>query len=117
MMERDLRALLSNNIRKYRGYRKLSQADFAEKINISIPFLSDIENGKKWVSPTTLVKMADALDIEAYELLKPETSIPDNIVNILEKYSSDIYQVFGESLSNIQKNYIQKINLRKETRN
>jgi len=115
MTEKDLRVLLSHNIRKYRGYRKLSQADFAEKINISIPFLSDIENGKKWVSPTTLVKMAHALDIEAYELLKPETSIPDNTVNILEKYTADIYHVFGESLNNIQKNYIQQINLKKET--
>jgi len=116
MTEKDLRVLLSQNIRKYRGYRKLSQADFAEKVDISIPFLSDIENGKKWVSPTTLIKIADALDIEAYELLKPETSIPDNTVNIIEKYTTDIYQVFGEALNNMQKNYIQKINSKKETR-
>jgi len=116
MTERDLRALLSYNIRKYRGYRNFSQTDFAEKIDISIPFLSDIENGKKWVSPTTLIKMADALNIEAYELLRPETSIPDNTVNILEKYTADIYQGFGEALNNIQKEYIQKINIKKETR-
>jgi hypothetical protein len=60
--------------------------------------------------------MADALDIEAYELLKPETTIPDNTVNILEKYTADIYQIFGEALNNIRKSYIQKINLEKETR-
>ena len=57
MTEQDLRVILSQNIKKIRGYHKLSQADFAEKIDISIPFLSDIENGKKWVSPTTLSKM------------------------------------------------------------
>jgi len=109
MTERDLRAVLSQNIRRFRSYRRLSQADFAEKIDISIPFLSDIENGKKWVSPATLVKMAEALNIEAYELIKPDTVIPDNVVNILEKYTADIYQLFGDTLSNIQHNYISQI--------
>ena len=109
MTEKDLRAILSQNIRKLRGYRNFSQADFAEKIDISIPFLSDIENGKKWVSPTTLIKMADAFNIEAYELLKPETIIPDNVVNILEKYTADIYKIFGDALNNIQHNYIKQI--------
>jgi len=109
MTEKDLRAVLSQNIRRFRSYRKLSQADFAEKIDISIPFLSDIENGKKWVSPATLVRMADALNIETYELLKPETVIPDNAVNILEKYTADIYQVFGDALNDIQRNYIKQI--------
>jgi len=109
MTENDLRAVLSQNIRRFRSYRRLSQADFAEKIDISIPFLSDIENGKKWVSPATLVKMAEALSIEAYELIKPDTVIPDNAVNILEKYTADIYQTFGDTLNSIQHNYISQI--------
>ena len=109
MTEKDLRAVLSQNIRRFRSYRKLSQADFAEKIDISIPFLSDIENGKKWLSPVTLIKMADALNIEAYELLKPETIIPDNAVIMLEKYTADIYSVFGNSLENILNNYLHQL--------
>ena len=109
MTERDLKTILSQNIKRFRGYRKLSQAEFAEKIDISIPFLSDIENGKKWVSPTTLAKIADALNIEVYELLKPEIIIPDNAVDILEKYTADIYQLFGDALTNIHKDYLKKI--------
>ena len=110
MTEFELKAILSHNIKRFRGYRRLSQADFAEKINISIPFLSDIENGKKWASPVTLVKIADALNIEVYELLKPESIIPDNATNIIEKYTSDIYQLFVETLNNTKKRYIQQIN-------
>jgi transcriptional regulator with XRE-family HTH domain len=109
MTEKDLRAILSQNIKRFRNFRKLSQADFAEKVDISIPFLSDIENGKKWVSPFTLVKIADALNVETYELLKPDTIIPDNAVNILEKYTADIYKIFGNNLNNIQHNYIKQI--------
>jgi transcriptional regulator with XRE-family HTH domain len=110
MTETDLKSILSQNIRRFRGYRKLSQADFAEKVDISVPFLSDIENGKKWVSPATLIKIAEALNIETYELLKPETIIPDNAVNIIEKYTADIYQIFGDTLNNIQQKYIKHMN-------
>lgn len=109
MTEKDLRTILSQNIKRFRTYRKLSQAEFAEKVDISIPFLSDIENGKKWVSPNTLVKMTEALNIETYELFKPEAIIPDNAVNIIEKYTADIYSIFGDLLNNIQVKYIKQI--------
>jgi transcriptional regulator with XRE-family HTH domain len=106
MDERDLRHILSKNIKRYRNFRSLSQAELAEKLDISIPFLSDIENGKKWVSPRTLAKMADAFCIEAYELLKPEKALPDNSVNIIEKYTADIYSALGQTLYNLRDDYI-----------
>jgi transcriptional regulator with XRE-family HTH domain len=109
MTERDLRAILSQNIKNFRHHRKLSQADFAEKIDISIPFLSDIENGKKWISPVTLAKMADALNIDAYELLKPDKIIPDNTDILLEKYTAEIYKAFGDTLGDIREKYIHQI--------
>jgi transcriptional regulator with XRE-family HTH domain len=106
MNEQNLREILSSNLRKYRNYCKLSQAELAEKLNISIPFLSDIENGKKWVSPRTLAKMADAFNIQAFELLRPENSIPDDSINIINKFTDDIYTSFGKSLNNLHDNYI-----------
>jgi len=109
MIEKNLKAILSQNIKKFRGYRKLSQAEFAEKIDISIPFLSDIENGKKWVSPTTLIKMADAFDIDAYELLKPDAVLPDDIKILLEKYTAEINVTFADSLNTVLKNYLLKL--------
>ena len=113
MTERDLRAILGQNIKRLRGYIKLSQADFAEKIDISIPFLSDIENGKKWVSPVTLIKISEALNIAVYELLKPETIVPDNAIKILEKYTDDVHQILGNALTNIQNDYIKQIKNKK----
>jgi transcriptional regulator with XRE-family HTH domain len=106
MDEQDLRAILSKNLRKYRNYRKFSQAELAEKLDISIPFLSDIENGKKWISPRTLAKMADTFSIEAFELLRPENSIPDDPINILNKFTDEIYTNFGKSLNKLHDNYI-----------
>ena len=105
MDERYLRYVLSMNLKKYRGYRKSSQAELAEKLDISIPFLSDIENGKKWVSPRTLAKIAEVFNIEAYELLRPEQTLPDNPVNILEQYTADVYAIFGQTLDDLYQRY------------
>ena len=109
MTEKELRTTLGANLKRYRNIHKITQMEFAEKVNISIPFLSDIENGKKWVSPKTLVKMADTLKIEAYELLKPERVLPDNAGNILESYTADIYSTFGKVLDNLRSDYMNNL--------
>jgi len=116
MTDRDVKALLGRNIKRIRLLRKLSQADFAEKMDISVPFLSDIENGKKWVSPATLAKIADAMNIQVYELLKPETALPDFDADILEKYTADIFGAIGETLDNIRDGYMRQLNDKTGTR-
>jgi len=79
MKEQDLRALLADNIKKFRAKRGWSQLKLSEKLDISTNFLSEIENGKGWVSPLTLVKLASALDVEVFELFKPDdTDTKDN---------------------------------------
>jgi len=109
MTEKELQTILSINIKRYRSFRKFTQAEFAEKVEISIPFLSDIENCKKWVSPKTLTKMAAILEIEVYELFKPEKILPDTAGNIIEQYSAEIYSVFGEALDNLRTDYINSL--------
>jgi transcriptional regulator with XRE-family HTH domain len=64
-------------------------------VNISINFLSDIETGKKWASPHTMVKLAEIFKIEVYELLKPLDLLPDDFNNAIEKYTEDIYQAIS----------------------
>ena len=106
MTEKELRAILSANIKRYRNCRKLSQAELAEKLNISIPFLSDVENGRKWVSPATLVKFADALGIEPHELFKPSEHLSPDMAFVLEKWSDEVVQAVTKSVKNIQDYYL-----------
>jgi len=107
MTERELLKILSANIKLYRGRYKWTQAELAEKANISINFLSDMETGKKWASPTTMVKLAAVFNIKAYELLIPPETIPDNINNFMEKYTEDIIYaveaVHNSYLTNLKK--------------
>ena len=46
MTETQLRTIVRTNIRRYRDYREWTQAELAERLDISVNFLSDIENGK-----------------------------------------------------------------------
>ncbi|GHV92916.1 hypothetical protein AGMMS50268_34190 [Spirochaetia bacterium] len=76
--ESECRELLSRNIKLYRSRLGFSQLDLALELDISTTFLSDIETGKKWVSPKTLALIAKVLKVDIYELFKPgeETTNP-----------------------------------------
>ena len=52
-------------IRAMREAQRLSREKLAEKANISVQFLSDIENGKKGMTVTTLKKICTALNLSA----------------------------------------------------
>jgi len=87
----DLRRILSKNLKILRSQRSLSQMELAEKANISIPFLSNIERSNKWPYPDTLVKLAKALDVDVHTLfmeIKPPK--PDCVQNILSQFKNDM---------------------------
>jgi Predicted transcription factor, homolog of eukaryotic MBF1 len=108
MDEQGLRQLLSANIKRFRSRRGWSQARLAEKLDISTNFLSDIETQKGWVSPLTLVKLAAALNIEVYELFKPENAISGNLRDVVNKLSHDLTIVITESVEYTRKQYTEE---------
>jgi len=101
MTENQLRTIVSTNIRRFRDYRKWTQAEFAEKLDISVNFLSDIENGKKWISPASMVKFASVLNIEPYELFKPADSPPPSISVLFAKYNDEVAKAVNTSLKQV----------------
>ena len=68
MTEADIRANLSRNIKMFRAVQQLSQAELAERADISIPFLSQIECGNKFPSPAILARLSDALAVQVSDL-------------------------------------------------
>jgi transcriptional regulator with XRE-family HTH domain len=105
MTEKELRAVVQTNIKRYRDYRQWTQAELAEKLDISINFLSDIENGKKWISPATMVKFAAVLNIEPYELFKPADAVPSTVSALFSKYNDEVVLAVSESLKTIYNYY------------
>jgi transcriptional regulator with XRE-family HTH domain len=101
MKEIEIRATLGKNIKKYRKQKQISQEKLAEVLDIATNFLSDVENGKKWVSPNTLSKITEALDVEVWQLFKTEQSLPPQISALLEQYTKDALAKVDKSLNNL----------------
>lgn len=60
---------IGQRIRQLRLVNDYTQAEFAEAIDISINFLSEIENGKKGLSQDTLAKICRQLNTSADYIL------------------------------------------------
>lgn len=56
------KAEIGQRIRQLRLLKDFTQAEFAESIDISVNFLSEIENGKKGLSAETLAKICQSLN-------------------------------------------------------
>ena len=75
MNEKELNEIYTKNIKKLREKNNITQSILAEKIGITDKYLSAIETGSKWGSFETLVSIANALQVEPYELLLPESKM------------------------------------------
>ena len=67
MTEMELRETLSRNIKKYRK-GKFTQEQLAAEIGVSAKNINDIEGKRRWPRESTLVKIADVLNIEVFQL-------------------------------------------------
>ena len=61
---------LRKNIRKYRKMLGFTQLQLSIKAEVSKDFMYDLEAGRRNPSLDVLCKLADALKVEPYELLK-----------------------------------------------
>lgn len=81
---------IGSRIREIRLQRCMSQAVLAEKANVHISHISDIENGKSTLLLPTFIRLTEALQISADVLLRPD--IPE--VNNL--YKSEFAEVLED---------------------
>jgi transcriptional regulator with XRE-family HTH domain len=108
-----VRFILAGNLKLYRGRRNWSQADLAEKSDLSVVYLSDIERGNKWPYLDTLVKLAEAFEMEVFELLKPQDALSADTASIVAKLSEETAAIIEKSLENTRKHTLQSLmNLR-----
>ena len=82
----EIKATLGKNIKLIRNQRQYSQEVLAEKADISITFLSNIERGLKFPKPAVLAQIAESLGVEVCELFK--TSSAPNIAPIVVRNDS-----------------------------
>ncbi|WP_417111517.1 helix-turn-helix domain-containing protein [Hominenteromicrobium sp.] len=81
---------IGKRIREFRVKKNMSQAALAEKANVSLSQISDIERGKTSMRLTTFIGIVEALQVSADVLLR--TDIPE--VNTL--YKSEFAEVLAD---------------------
>ena len=104
MKEEEIRKIFSKNLKYYRKRLGLSQLELATKIGIATNFLNDIENEKKWISPSTLAKICTALDIEPYKLFL-EIEFDSSSNKIINQFCSELSNDLNAVINKISEKY------------
>jgi transcriptional regulator with XRE-family HTH domain len=101
--EPDLRRILAANLKKHRNMLGLSQERLAEMADLSWQTVNSIECRRTWVSDKTLESLAEALKIDAFQLLLPITSLPAPALNPSEalRKINKVKRVFDDSFNEI----------------
>jgi transcriptional regulator with XRE-family HTH domain len=89
MDTQEIKDLFGKNVKYFRFQRQLSQAALAEKADISVTFLSNIERGKMFPKVETLSRLTESLEVEIFELFRVDPANKDNR-EIFNQFSDDI---------------------------
>ncbi|MGN0481162.1 MAG: helix-turn-helix domain-containing protein [Lachnospiraceae bacterium] len=91
MLSEDIRIAIGKRIRAFRVSHNYTQSEFSESIDISVNFLSEIENGKKGFSAETLYRLCRTYNVSAdYFLLNEINNCPaTSIIDIINSYSDE----------------------------
>ena len=104
MEEKTLKEILGEKVKYFRLRRQFSQANLAEKANISITFLSNIERGNNYPQAGTLCNIANALGIEVWELFKNDDTFNEQNA-IIDRISEDFTKHVTIALETVHKKY------------
>jgi len=112
---RDIKVTFGKNAKMFRERRGLSQSDMAERAQISISFLSNIERGLKFPQPDILAKLSTALGIGVHEFFL-ENSVTaegkvllgqsDSHEELLDLMYEDVMKDVGLAVADVFKRYL-----------
>ena len=87
--------LIGLRIAKIRKLNKLTQPEFAERIDLSTTEISNLERGKNSLSFTTLVNICNEFDVCPCQILfgAIKDSVDDNIIDLIRTLSKEEQQM------------------------
>lgn len=96
-------SILAANIKKKRSEMRLTQAQLAEKIGVSVRHLSDIERSDSFPSPSVIEALASAFEIPSYTLFLPDEEARKEILitsDMKEMLDDEIYKAIEKVIKN-----------------
>lgn len=96
--------IIGRRVKESRIQKHMSQADLAERIDMSVTYISHIETAKKQASLESLVRIANVLGVTVDNLLN------GNQANDLAEYKTELVQLL-EGCSSCEKRIVYEIAL------
>ena len=72
-----IREVLAHNLKRYRALRELSQEELAHRADIDRTYISSLERSQYAAGIDVLERLAVALDVAPFELLRPIGDLGD----------------------------------------
>jgi len=94
--EKHIHLLISGNIKRLRTLQKFSQLDLAASTGLTHNFINDIENCKKGISSRSLAKLANALNVEPYQLFLPDSLHNNDMMIYVKDFNDSLQKVVSD---------------------
>ena len=108
----EIKTTLGRNIKALRMRMRYSQAFLAERVDISIAYLSKIERGIKYPKQDILSQIAKGLNVEVYELFKTNSDHkpePIFISDDKKELLNHLSKVMKEKVNNAVNNTMERV--------
>ena len=105
MTSEELRMTVAENIKSYRKMNNLTQMALAEKADLSVGYLHDLEAGTKWGMPETIVKLATALNVQPFQFFMRDKERPNTLSSDLALLSIMLKQEIDARISDLLRKY------------
>jgi transcriptional regulator with XRE-family HTH domain len=105
METQEIKDILGRNIKYFRFHKQLSQSELAEKADISITFLSNIERGKMFPKVETLSRITKSLNVSVFELFRDDLVHEDN-KEMMNRLSEDMTKNVNLAMAEVFKQYM-----------
>jgi len=107
-----IRELLALNLKEYRRKCGYTQEKLAEKAGISANYLSMVEVSRKFPTPEMLDRLAQALDIQTFQLFEPTSTPEGALIHLEHSIITNIENIISlsvkQAVSNVLKEQILK---------
>ena len=103
-----IQELFISNLKAYRKLRSLSQTKLAGLCDSSTGYMGEIESGKRFPSVSMIERIANALEIESWNLFKNEPiniSDPNQSARLAPTQKNEIMKMVNSALSKILENF------------
>ena len=95
-----LKIVFGENVRKFRLLKKWSQAELAEKIEISDAFLAHVERGTRGVSMETIELLARCFEIPYSALFEENNNSIGNYSEVLFSLEKELKEKINKQIEN-----------------